>query len=121
MVPSLRYPLRSSSFRRNQRRAFPLRLEQLEDRTLLSFTAPVFYNTNEAPFGEAVGDFNHDGFLDLAVANSGFHFVSVFYGNGDGTFEPAVQFDTVKNSGAVTAADLNGDGHLDLVLLSSNN
>ena len=38
----------------------------------------------------AVGDFNGDGKLDLAVANHGSNTVSVLLGNGDGTFQPAV-------------------------------
>src|SRR5262249_47329995 len=41
-----------------------------------------------APFGVVAGDFNHDGHLDLAVNNSdnGSDSISVFLGNGDGTF-----------------------------------
>jgi len=34
-------------------------------------------------------DFNHDGNLDLAVANAGANTVSILLGNGDGTFRPA--------------------------------
>jgi hypothetical protein len=39
-----------------------------------------------------VGDFNGDGFLDLAVANRDSGTVSVLLGNGDGTFQPAVNY-----------------------------
>ena len=38
------------------------------------------------------GDFNGDGELDLAVANGGYDTVSILLGNGDGTFQPAVNY-----------------------------
>ena len=40
----------------------------------------------------AVGDFNGDGKPDLAVANDGSNNVSVLLGNGDGTFQTAVNY-----------------------------
>jgi hypothetical protein len=42
--------------------------------------------------GIAVADFNGDGHLDLAVANQLTNNVSVLLGNGDGTFQPAVNY-----------------------------
>jgi hypothetical protein len=62
----------------------------------------------------AVGDFNGDGKLDLAVPNP--NGVSVFLGNGDGTFQPNVSYSLSCSSGSASAADLNGDGKLDLVV-----
>ena len=38
------------------------------------------------PISVAVGDFNGDTILDLAVANSGSNNVSILLGNGTGTF-----------------------------------
>ena len=71
----------------------------------------------------AVGDINGDGNPDLVVTNecngnsctNGTY--GVLLGNGDGTFQAAVSY----NSGGVTAtsvalADVNGDGKLDLLL-----
>jgi tetratricopeptide (TPR) repeat protein len=43
---------------------------------------PVGHN----PRSVVVADFNGDGFLDLAVANQGDNSISLFRGNGDGTF-----------------------------------
>jgi hypothetical protein len=61
-----------------------------------------------------VGDFNGDGILDLATTNSGSNSVSVLIGNGNGTFKAAVNYPTANNPWGLTAADLNGDGKLDL-------
>ena len=40
----------------------------------------------------AVGDFNGDGKPDLVVANYDSNTVSVLLGNGDGTFQTAVNY-----------------------------
>src|SRR5467141_1547829 len=45
---------------------------------------PIPVGTN--PSSVIVADFNGDGFLDLAVANPGDNSISLFRGNGDGTF-----------------------------------
>ena len=69
----------------------------------------------------AVGDFNGDGVLDLAVANQGADFtgegssLSVLLGNGDGTFQPPVDYQVGAGATAVAVADFNGDGIPDLV------
>jgi hypothetical protein len=63
----------------------------------------------------AVADFDADGKLDLAWTNfSGS--VSVMRGNGDGTFQPAQSFAAGTNPRQIHAADMNGDGVLDLVV-----
>src|SRR6516164_1740318 len=68
-------------------------LEPLEHRTVLSLVAPVVYNLSQQPEGIAVGDLRGDGRLDVVTANlSGS--VSVLLGNGDGTFQPAVNYST---------------------------
>ncbi len=65
----------------------------------------------------AYGDFNNDGILDVAVGgltdNQGT--ISVFLGNGDGTFQKPVVTNLRYYPGVILAADFNGDGKLDLV------
>jgi hypothetical protein len=63
----------------------------------------------------AVGDFLHNGLLDLAVANPGSNTVSVLLGNGDGTFQPRVDYTVGAAPVSVAASDL-GNGQVDLVV-----
>jgi hypothetical protein len=64
----------------------------------------------------AVGDFNRDGNLDVAVISGGQ--VSIMLGNGNGTFRAPVLYPVVGTT--IAAADFNGDGKLDLVVGSSS-
>src|SRR5205814_4244629 len=50
----------------------------------------------------------------LATANFGDNTVSVLLGNGDGTFQPAVNSDTGAGPLSVAVGDFDGDGKLDL-------
>jgi FG-GAP-like repeat/Abnormal spindle-like microcephaly-assoc'd, ASPM-SPD-2-Hydin len=68
------------------------------------------------PSQMAEGDFNGDGKLDLAVSNSSGNTVSIFLGNEDGTFQPAISFNTTTNPRGIAVGDLNGDGIPDLVI-----
>ena len=62
----------------------------------------------------AVGDFNGDGRLDLAVTN--FYDNTLSMGNGEGTFQPAVTYAVGNAPASVAVGDLNGDGKLDLTV-----
>ncbi|HLJ93731.1 MAG TPA: VCBS repeat-containing protein [Gemmataceae bacterium] len=59
----------------------------------------------------AIGDFNHDGRLDLAVGSST-GTVSILVGNGNGTFQAPQGF--AAQGYFLAVADFNGDGHLDI-------
>src|SRR5690349_13147249 len=85
-----------------------------------TFGTRVSYGTAPGSYAIAVADFNRDGKLDLAVANQGLGSsgtnVSLLLGNGDGTFQSAVNYVTGFGPSFVAASDLNGDGKLDLIV-----
>gem|GEM_PF-834550 len=91
-----------------------------------SFSSPTKYDTGNGngyyPWGVAVADFNGDGRQELAVANNGTTTITMFMGNGDGTF-PAKFSLSCAYSGMTTlcAADLNNDGKMDLIGPASTN
>jgi Ca2+-binding RTX toxin-like protein len=86
---------------------------------LLSFFPAVNYTAGTRPFAVAVGDFNHDGIQDLAVANVNSNNLSILLGNADGTFQSPVNYATDIGPGYVAAADFNHDGKLDLAVANS--
>jgi sugar lactone lactonase YvrE len=66
----------------------------------------------------AAGDFNGDGNQDMAVTNGADDSITIFAGKGDGTFNAGAVALAATSSGnaygVLSAADLNGDGVLDL-------
>jgi hypothetical protein len=84
-----------------------------------TFQKPVQYQAGDQPFYVVVADFNHDGNLDLAVANSLSNYISILLGNGDGTFRSVAKRPPVSGPVYVTAGDFNADGNIDLVALGS--
>src|SRR5437870_1518415 len=86
----------------------------------VSFGAAMKFAVGTNPSSVAVGDFNGDGKLDLAVANNGSANVSILGGNGDGTFGAAMDFPVGVGPASVAVADFNGDGKLDLAVANIN-
>jgi hypothetical protein len=84
-----------------------------------SFANPVSIATG--PSGAVagaivVGDFNHDGSLDVAIAfYSSSGSVMVLLGNGNGTFKAPVSYPVGNLPVALVAADFTGDNVLDLI------
>ena len=83
----------------------------------ISFGGPQVYTVGNYPRSVATGDFNGDGKLDLAVANYTDSTISILLGNGDGTFQAAVDYAVGSDPISVAVGDFNGDGKPDLVVV----
>jgi hypothetical protein len=82
-------------------------------------TAATYALLGLFPKSLAVGDFNRDGKLDVVVIDLlSRDSAEVFLGNGDGTLQPAVQYDAGPGdcANSIAVADFNGDGKLDLAV-----
>jgi hypothetical protein len=75
-----------------------------------TFKAPTFYSTGDVA-GIAMGDFNGDGLLDIALTDNAQQNVVFFAGNGDGTFtQESSTISTSAPAHGIVVADFNGDG-----------
>jgi hypothetical protein len=94
----------------------------------IPFAPAVKYDVGDAPGSVFCADLDGDGYLDLAVANSGLrnpsqgNTISILKNNGDGTFQSKHDYPTGAYPHSVFAADVDADGYVDLVLpnLGSN-
>lgn len=78
------------------------------------------YEYGDTPTSIAVADLNRDGYLDLAVTNGGpmSSAVSIWLGNGDGTFRQPSDYRTGKRPLSVSFADFNNDRTTDLLVIN---
>lgn len=76
----------------------------------------------QSPTSVAAGDFNGDGNLDIAVSSSPQtgNDITVFLGNGGGTFRSPTYYSGGINLGSIATADFNHDGKLDLAVAGAD-
>jgi hypothetical protein len=86
-----------------------------------NFTMNGAPGTNgNGPETVALGDFNGDGILDLAVTNAVTNTVSILLGDGAGGFAVASLPATGSQPVSVAVGDFNGDGKLDLAVANES-
>ena len=88
-----------------------------------TFQGPITYSTGMMPSSVTIADYTGDGIPDLAVSNEAslslLGAVSVYPGNGDGTFQQPIQlYPTDQPNWAVAASDFNNDGIPDLLIVA---
>jgi hypothetical protein len=86
-----------------------------------TFQSVVDHDTRNPTSWVTAGDFNLDGKLDLVVATTVLPYfggyATVLFGNGDGTFQPEVDFYVATEAGFIAVGDLNGDKKPDLAVV----
>jgi hypothetical protein len=74
------------------------------------------FATGVRPTSIVAGDFNGDRHLDLAILNEGSEDISIFLGDGLGSFTATQRFGAGNNPTGLALADVNGDGLPDLLV-----
>ena len=73
------------------------------------------------PNAVAIGDFNHDGKMDLAFSTD-YGAATVLLGNGGAGFAPPLAFATGSEAACdIVAGDFTSDGQTDLIVGNSDN
>lgn len=85
-----------------------------------SFGARIDLDMGQGPRSITGADLNGDGHVDLVLANEHAGSVSVLFGAGGDTFEPAVDYPVGNGPLSVATADLNVDGDFDLLVANSH-
>ncbi|CAF4049614.1 unnamed protein product, partial [Rotaria sordida] len=94
-----------------------------------NFSSPTTFSTgyDSLPLSIAVGDFDNDNKLDIAVVNNVTNNVGIFLGHGNGSFEDQMIFTTVQYStgdysqpSSVVIDDFNNDDKLDIAVANTN-
>ena len=82
-----------------------------------TFQSAVQYVSGLTPVYLVSDDMNHDGHLDLIVANFDSNNIAILSGKGDGTFEAASYYGAKCNhAAAVAVADFDENGNPDLAI-----
>lgn len=85
-----------------------------------TFKVAEAYQASPTPAHISIGDYNGDGNQDIALALNAVktRYLKMFYGNGDGTFQPPKLINGGSQSSFLIHHDMNLDGKLDLLTSS---
>ncbi|CAF4948368.1 unnamed protein product, partial [Rotaria sp. Silwood1] len=78
----------------------------------------TFIGLDSYPYAIAIGDFDKDNELDIAVANHGSNNVDIFLGNGTGSFVRQINYENSFDPlpSVVATGDLNNDGGSEIIV-----
>jgi hypothetical protein len=92
------------------------------------FTAGTLAGAGPGPYSIAAADFDQDGHVDLVIADFNFNTLltmpetsMVLFGDGKGNFPRSMVLTTGSQPNGVAAADVDGDGWPDIVLMNGGN
>jgi len=88
------------------------------DGTFSPFTIPQLQTRGMESFAIAAGFLDNNATLDLVVSNNFDDTLSVFTGNGNGTFRARVPFVVATSPAGLAIADLNGDAFEDIAVVT---
>jgi hypothetical protein len=95
----------------------------LRDRSLPvpDMSQELVLTVGKGPAPVAIADVNHDGYLDILVANADDRTLSVLLGDGRGHFHlaPGPPIPTGEGPNDIAMGDFNGDGNIDLVIANT--
>jgi hypothetical protein len=90
-----------------------------------AYGPPNYYGLDDQPNGIAVGDFNGDGKLDVAVALGTFNatkgYVAVLLGAGHGMLQKPVYYKVPVPASSIAVADLDNDNLPDIAVIGNTN
>ncbi len=91
-----------------------------------SASSPISFTTGKTPISMALDDFDEDGVLDIAIGNQSSSDITIFIGQGNGTFEENETFAIGGSlsegslSNEMVVQDFDGNGVLDIVAADSD-
>ena len=90
-----------------------------------TFSGKIVCSTTDygVPCSITAGDFNSDGWPDVAIGMNGQKYIGILFGQGNGTFSPFTPYwtNSVSLHQSIIAADINHDGRLDIIITETNN
>ncbi len=78
------------------------------------------YATGVNPYASSISDFNADGKKDIVTVNWAGASVSIFLGNGDGTFQSKIDYAVGSQPFDVSVQDFNMDNKQDIAVVNGN-